>query len=80
MGLTFPLQSVCAVKPTGARPPKEDYMNPPGQDHHDADDDVVLTTTEARQGITSGHVRTVLAASLVLALIAFPILYYSFFG
>ncbi len=55
-------------------------MNPPGQDHHDADDDVVLTTTEARQGITSGHVRTVLAASLVLALIAFPILYYSFFG
>lgn len=55
-------------------------MNPTGTNHPDSEEGVVLTTTEARQGITSGHVRMVLAASLVLALIAFPILYFSFFG
>ncbi len=55
-------------------------MNPAQPEHNDADDGEVLTTEEARQGETSGHVRVVLAASLALALIAFPILYFSFFG
>ena len=36
---------------------------------------VELTTTEARQGETSGHVRAILAGSLVLALIVFLALY-----
>ena len=35
----------------------------------------ILTTEEARAGETSGHVRLVLAASLVLSLIAFAVLY-----
>jgi len=35
----------------------------------------IVSTDEARQGETSGHVRLVLAASLILALIAFAILY-----
>jgi hypothetical protein len=35
----------------------------------------ILTTTEARQGETYHNVRYVLAISLVLALIAFAILY-----
>ena len=34
-----------------------------------------LTTTEARQGETSGHVRVILASSLALALVVFLILY-----
>jgi hypothetical protein len=34
-----------------------------------------LTTTEARQGETSGHVRRVLAGSLTLAAIVFVLLY-----
>ena len=35
----------------------------------------VLSKQEARQGETSGHVRIVLAASLILSLIAFAVLY-----
>ena len=34
-----------------------------------------LTTTEARQGETSGHVRLILASSLALALVVFLVLY-----
>ena len=34
-----------------------------------------LTTTEARQGETSGHVRMILASSLTLALVVFLVLY-----
>ena len=34
-----------------------------------------LTTTEARQGETSGHVRMILAGSLTLALVVFLVLY-----
>lgn len=40
---------------------------------------IVLTTNEARQGETSGHMRGVLAASLVLAIIAGTALYSYFF-
>jgi hypothetical protein len=51
-----------------------------GSRHHaDDDEEQVLTTTEARSGETSGHVRTVLAVSLSLALIVFAILYSAFF-
>jgi len=39
-----------------------------------------LTTEEARQGETSGHVRAVLAASLSAALIAMGLVYLIFFG
>lgn len=35
----------------------------------------ILSQEEARQGETSGHVRAVLAASLILSLIAFAVLY-----
>ena len=35
----------------------------------------VLSQEEARQGETSGHVRLVLAASLILSLVAFAVLY-----
>ncbi len=35
----------------------------------------ILSQDEARQGETSGHVRLVLAASLILSLIAFAVLY-----
>jgi hypothetical protein len=35
----------------------------------------ILSKEEARQGETSGHVRTVLAVSLILSLIAFAVLY-----
>jgi hypothetical protein len=35
----------------------------------------VLSQEEARQGETSGHVRVVLAVSLILSLIAFAVLY-----
>lgn len=35
----------------------------------------ILSPEEARQGETSGHVRLVLAASLILSLIAFAVLY-----
>ncbi len=35
----------------------------------------VLSPEDARQGETSGHVRLVLAASLILSLVAFAILY-----
>lgn len=35
----------------------------------------ILSQEEARQGETSGHVRTVLAVSLVLSLVAFAVLY-----
>ena len=34
-----------------------------------------LTTTEARQGETSGHVKMILASGLTLALIVFLVLY-----
>ena len=51
--------------------------------HHDpADEDrpgAVLTTQESRQGETSGHMRYVLAGSLVLAIIAGMVLYSNFF-
>ena len=47
--------------------------------HHDpADEDrpgAVLTTQEASQGETSGHMRVVLVVSLVLAIIAGVIFY-----
>ena len=35
----------------------------------------ILSKEEARQGETSGHVRVILAASLILSLIAFAVLY-----
>ena len=35
----------------------------------------ILNTTEARQGETSGHVRIVLVSALVLAFIAFILVY-----
>jgi hypothetical protein len=35
----------------------------------------ILSQEEARQGETSGHVRIVLATSLILSLIAFAVLY-----
>ncbi len=35
----------------------------------------ILSPDEARQGETSGHVRLVLAASLILSLVAFAVLY-----
>jgi hypothetical protein len=35
----------------------------------------ILSQEEARQGESTGHVRLVLAASLILSLIAFAILY-----
>jgi hypothetical protein len=47
--------------------------------HHDPADEkrpgALLTTQEARQGETSGHMRLVLAVSLVLAIIAGVIVY-----
>lgn len=42
---------------------------------HEADHAPILSQEEARAGETSGHVRVVLAASLVLSLIAFVVLY-----
>lgn len=39
----------------------------------------ILTTMEARQGETSGHVRIVLAASLALAVVAMLVTYVFFF-
>jgi len=48
--------------------------------HHDEHEErPVLTTTEARSGETSGHVRTVLVVSLSLALIVFAVVYSAFF-
>jgi hypothetical protein len=47
--------------------------------HHDPADEnrsgAELTTQEARQGETSGHMRLVLAVSLVLAIVAGVIVY-----
>lgn len=43
--------------------------------HDHAEHAPVLSQEEARQGETSGHVRIVLAASLILSLVAFAILY-----
>ena len=39
----------------------------------------VVTTQDARSGETSGRMRTVLTASLVLILVAFTILYATYF-
>ena len=51
--------------------------------HHDPADEnrpgAVLTTQEARQGETSGHMRYVLAGSLGLAIIAGVVIYVNFF-
>jgi hypothetical protein len=38
------------------------------------DERVTLTTKEARQGDTSGHVRTILIAGLAIAIIALVVL------
>jgi len=49
-------------------------------DHDPADEDrpgAVLTTQEARQGETSGHMRFVLAGSLILMIIA-GVIFYAF--
>jgi hypothetical protein len=43
--------------------------------HEHEEERPVLTTEEARQGETSGHVRLILAGSLALALVVFLILY-----
>jgi len=45
--------------------------------HHQRapEEGAVLTTTEARQGVTSGHVRLMLKLSLALALLVFLALY-----
>jgi hypothetical protein len=37
----------------------------------------VVGTTEARQGVTSGHVRLILAISTALVVVAFVVIYFS---
>ncbi len=55
-----------------------------GNPHNDPADEsragTVLTTQEARQGETSGHMRGVLAGSLALSILSGAILYVTFFG
>jgi hypothetical protein len=53
-------------------------MNQAANSHPEFDETVRvprLTTTEARQGETSGHVRVILASSLALAVLVFIVLY-----
>ena len=57
-----------AESPTAFRDPENETR--PG---------AVVTTQESRQGETSGHMRLVLAGSLVLAVIAGVLLYGNFF-
>lgn len=42
-------------------------------------DQIVETTTEARQGVTGHNVRTVLLASVAAAVVALVIVYFAFF-
>lgn len=44
------------------------------------DGHIEVTTEEARQGETSGHMRMVLGASLVMAVIAGVIIYFQYFS
>jgi hypothetical protein len=37
----------------------------------------VVSTTQARQGVTSGHVRLILAISTALVVVAFVVIYFS---
>jgi len=43
---------------------------------HDGSGEVV-TTSQARQGVTSGHVRLILAISTALVVVAFVVIYFS---
>jgi len=43
---------------------------------HDGSGEVV-TTAQARQGVTSGHVRLILAISTALVVVAFVVIYFS---